>query len=284
MGPFISLVGMKMNHLIKIGEMAKLFGVNIRTLRYYDDIGILKAAYTDEKTGYRYYSIEQFEQLNVIRYFRAQGMSLESIREIMEHRDPQKIQNQLKKQYSLVQEQLRELQLREIRLKNRIQEIQGIMDPERLHRLQICELPERPAVAMNLRIRGDAELEMHLRSLEHKNDLAPSFFLGKVGLSMSLRDLQNWKLEHYQRLFCLIEPGETEKEPTFMLPAGLWAKWRFLGHHADSPSNYRHMLELLKKQGLIPVGDAAEFALMDAGLTDQEEEYTTEIQIPVAYL
>ena len=44
--------------------------------------------------------------------------------------------------------------------------------------------------------------------------------LGKAGLSMSLRDLKNWKLEHYQGLFCLIEPGETEKEPTCILPAG----------------------------------------------------------------
>ena len=264
--------------------MARLFGINIRTLRYYDDIGILKAAYTDEKTGYRYYSTQQFEQLNVIRYFRAQGISLESIGEIMEHRDPKKIQNQLKKQHSLVKEQIRELQLREIRLKNRIDQIERIMDPGCLHCLQICELPERPAASMNLRIRGGEELEMHLRSLEHKNALAPSFFLGKVGLSMALRDLQNWKVEHYQVLFCLIEPGETEKAPTYILPAGLWAKWRFLGHHTESPSNYRYMLELLKQKGLTPVGDAAEFTLLDGGLTNNPDEYTTEIQIPVAYL
>ena len=273
-----------MNHLIKIGEMARLFGLNIRTLRYYDEIGILKAAYTDEKTGYRYYSIEQFEQLNVIRYFRAQGMSLDTIGEIMEHRDPKKIQNQLKKQHSLVEQQIQELQLRKIRLQNRIDQIERMMDPERLHSLQICELPERPAASINMRLRGDTELEMHLRSLEHKNALAPSFFLGKVGLSMSLRDLQNWKLEHYQRLFCLIEPGETEKEPTYILPAGLWAKWRFRGHHVDAPATYRYILELLREKGLKPVGDAAEFALLDAGLTDNQEEYTTEIQIPVAYL
>ena len=273
-----------MSNFIKIGEMARLFGINIRTLRYYDDIGILKAAYTDEKTGYRYYSVEQFEQLNVIRYFRAQGMSLDAIRGILNHRNPMEIQNQLRKQHALVKEQIRELQLREIRLQNRIEQIQKIMEPERLHSLHICELPQRPAVSMDLRIRGDADLEIHLRSLEHKNALAPSFFLGKVGLSMSLQDLQNWKLEHYQRLFCLIEPGETEKEPTYILPAGLWAKWRFLGHHADSPSNYRYMLELLEKRGLTPVGDAAEFVLLDRGLTDNPEEYTTEIQIPVAYI
>lgn len=49
------------HHLFKIGEMARLFGLNVRTLQYYDDIDILKPAYTDERNGYCYYSIEQFE-------------------------------------------------------------------------------------------------------------------------------------------------------------------------------------------------------------------------------
>ena len=45
-----------MKHLFTIGEMSKLFGINIRTLRYYDSIGLLRTEYTDPDTGYRYYS------------------------------------------------------------------------------------------------------------------------------------------------------------------------------------------------------------------------------------
>lgn len=55
-----------MKHLFTIREMSKLFGINMRTLRYYDSIGILKPEYTDRQTGYRYYSAKQFEQLNNI--------------------------------------------------------------------------------------------------------------------------------------------------------------------------------------------------------------------------
>ena len=272
-----------MHRLIKIGEMARLFGVNIRTLRYYDEIGILKAAYTDEKTGYRYYSIEQFEQLNMIRYFRAQGTSLEAIQRVLVHREPRRIQKLLIEQRDLAEKQIRELEQRKLRLENRIQQIEKSMDPSKLHCFRLCQVEARPCVSMNLWLRGDANLEMHLRSLEHKNGLAPSYFLGKVGLSMSLENLKSWKLEHYQSIFCLVEPGETEEEPTEALPAGLWAKWRFLGRHADAPGHYRFMLEELKRRGLVPIGDAAEFALLDAGLTDNPQDYTTEIQIPVAY-
>lgn len=42
--------------MYKIGEFSKLVGIPIRTLRYYDDYGILKPSITDNFTGYRYYN------------------------------------------------------------------------------------------------------------------------------------------------------------------------------------------------------------------------------------
>ena len=45
-----------MRELFTIGEMAKLFQTNIRTLRYYDEIGLLKPEWRDDNSGYRYYS------------------------------------------------------------------------------------------------------------------------------------------------------------------------------------------------------------------------------------
>ena len=45
---------------IKTGDFANLCGTNKRTLIHYDEIGLFKPAYTDEK-GYRYYSENQFD-------------------------------------------------------------------------------------------------------------------------------------------------------------------------------------------------------------------------------
>ncbi|AIQ47318.1 hypothetical protein R70723_16535 [Paenibacillus sp. FSL R7-0273] len=59
-----------MNSMFLIGEMAKLFQIDIRTLRYYDEIGLFTPASVDVHTGYRYYSIEQFESLNTILYLK----------------------------------------------------------------------------------------------------------------------------------------------------------------------------------------------------------------------
>ncbi|MEH7531769.1 MerR family DNA-binding transcriptional regulator, partial [Priestia megaterium] len=47
--------------------MAKLRGVTTETLRHYDRIGLFKPFYVDENTGYRYYSIFQYEVLGTIK-------------------------------------------------------------------------------------------------------------------------------------------------------------------------------------------------------------------------
>lgn len=55
-----------MDNYFLISEFAKLRNININSLRYYEKLGILKPAYVDEKTGYRYYAAEQLPLLNNI--------------------------------------------------------------------------------------------------------------------------------------------------------------------------------------------------------------------------
>lgn len=66
-----------------IGETAKLTGVTIQTLRHYDKEGLLKPSYVHEETKYRYYSIDQFQQVDFIKKCKALGFSLEKIRAIL---------------------------------------------------------------------------------------------------------------------------------------------------------------------------------------------------------
>lgn len=270
-----------MRELFKIGEIAKLYGVNIQTLRYYDQIGLLKAAFTDPDSGYRFYSIEQFEQLNTIRYLRTQGMSLDDIRVALDHRNPAKIRNLFKQQERAVEQQIEELKNTQARLAERIQQITNFMDTSILNLLRFQELPPRPIVVLNQSICVGECLEIPLRSLEKRNGIAPSYFLGKVGLSMALEDLKAGCFDQYQNLFCLMEPGEANEARTGTLPGGRWALWRFRGSHDGASAQYAELLRQLRERSLIPAGDGAEFALLDYGLTENVEEYITELQIPV---
>ena len=42
--------------MLSIGEFSKICKVTVKTLRYYDRIGLLKPVHVDDMTGYRYYS------------------------------------------------------------------------------------------------------------------------------------------------------------------------------------------------------------------------------------
>lgn len=67
---------------MKVSEVAKLTGVTVRTLHYYDEIGLLKPS-TVTETGYRLYSHRDLEILQQILFFRELDFSLKDIREIM---------------------------------------------------------------------------------------------------------------------------------------------------------------------------------------------------------
>lgn len=68
---------------MKIGEFAKLSSATIRTLRYYDDLGLLKPDRIDEYTGYRIYSSKKLEQMREIQAMKEIGFTLLEIKSFL---------------------------------------------------------------------------------------------------------------------------------------------------------------------------------------------------------
>ena len=58
--------------------------VTVKTLRHYEQKGLLVPDEVDEWTGYRYYSITQMQRLNAIRGLQRQGFSLKEIKDLFE--------------------------------------------------------------------------------------------------------------------------------------------------------------------------------------------------------
>ena len=65
--------------MFKIGDFSRLTFVTVKTLRYYDEIGLLKPVKVDQFTGYRYYSAEQLPRLNYIIALKDLGLSLDEV-------------------------------------------------------------------------------------------------------------------------------------------------------------------------------------------------------------
>jgi DNA-binding transcriptional MerR regulator len=74
--------------VFKISEFSRLSQVSMKTLRYYDHIGLLKPAHTDPLNGYRYYTTEQLFRLNRILAFKDLGLTLEQILQALDEQIP----------------------------------------------------------------------------------------------------------------------------------------------------------------------------------------------------
>ena len=96
---------------MQIKEFADATGVSVRTLHYYDAIGLLKPAFVDGATGYRYYDESALLRMQEILFYRELGFPLKSIGEILSspHYDKTAALREQKKLLILKKERLERL-------------------------------------------------------------------------------------------------------------------------------------------------------------------------------
>lgn len=124
---------------LKIGEFSQLMQVTVKTLRHYEQIGILKPCEVDQWTGYRYYKLEQMQQLQSIRYLKDVGFSLDEIREMMENNSLVPGIEQLESKIHACEEELKILLARRERLHQMVDSQRKLNS---MDKISIQELPE----------------------------------------------------------------------------------------------------------------------------------------------
>jgi len=82
----------------RIGEFAELGGVSAKTLRFYDEIGLLHPASVDARTGYRLYVSQQLEELAAILALKDIGLPLAEVRHLIKHPESPATRHQTLKQ------------------------------------------------------------------------------------------------------------------------------------------------------------------------------------------
>ena len=105
-----------------IKEFAEMTGVSVRTLHYYDEIGLLTPAFVDRDTGYRFYDENSLQRIQEILFYRELDFSLKSIGEILS--SPNYDKNMA------LQEQKHLLILKKERIERLISAIDGAMKGE----------------------------------------------------------------------------------------------------------------------------------------------------------
>jgi DNA-binding transcriptional MerR regulator len=116
--------------LLKIGDFARIAGTNLRTLRYYEELGLLRPA-SRSAGGFRYYRQTDVNRLNMIRDLQELGLHLDRIRELMSTRDAneprevmlRRVRDALGEQDRLLQERMRTLEEQRGRLATALKKI-----------------------------------------------------------------------------------------------------------------------------------------------------------------
>lgn len=142
-----------------IGEFSQFCQVTIKTLRYYDKMGLLVPNEVDEWSRYRYYDVSQMQQLNAILRLKDWGFTLDEIGNLLDEGTHKPSLAQIEAKQQMMKEQIETLNKKLAalqRMGDSIRQVDGMKG------ITIQELP--PIIVASYR-----------RVLKHREDLTPIF-------------------------------------------------------------------------------------------------------------
>jgi DNA-binding transcriptional MerR regulator len=111
--------------MFKIGVFSRISQVPVATLRFYDEVGLLKPMRLDSFTGYRYYAADQLARLNRILALKDLGFSLEQIAHLLDEDLPTaQLRGMLRLKRMELQQRLQDEQARLARVEARLRQIE----------------------------------------------------------------------------------------------------------------------------------------------------------------
>lgn len=238
---------------LRIGEIAQLNDISIQTLRYYDAIDLLKPAYIDPQTNYRYYTIEQSATLDMIQFLKGLDFSLEEIHDVLKRNTSI---SSLKQAIKAKEEHLL-CQHRQII--NQIQSIHSFMETTTLysqnmakHWMEIISFHKRYIytypISQNIYDMTSDEYEYALRDFKHHLNHASAF--SRVGSIMSQHNFTHHNYDSKELFVFVDNPTHANK----VLPQGDYAVY-FCQSFEEETRALHQFRKLIDEQNLKINGD-----------------------------
>lgn len=267
--------------MFKIGEFSKLSQVTVKTLRYYDNIGLLKPAKVDRFTSYRYYSASQLPRLNRILALKGLGLSLDQIALLLEEDlSPDQIRGILRLKQVEIQEELEEEQARLARVERRLR----LIEREEAMPAQEVALKKMPAQSVasvrdNVPIQGIGQLfgEVFGHLGQHK--------VSPAGPPIGVYYDEEFHEEETDVEIAVPVAGsvpESDRVKERQLPAvEEMACLVHQGGYETIGGTYGQLMKWIEANGYRLAGPTREVYLQGPESGDDTSTYVTEIQIPV---
>ncbi|WP_024613136.1 MerR family transcriptional regulator [Clostridium sp. Ade.TY] len=272
----------KRENYLTISEFGKLCGVERKTLIFYDKEGVFSPIYRDEK-GYRYYSIKQYDTLNIILDLRNVGVSLSFIKKYLNNRSPKQCISLLEEENINIKKQIKRLNYISKVIEKKIEITrEGIKEIEN-NDVYIEEVDDEYLAYKELNEAFDEKNsnKIFLDFINYclENDINYGYSIGAI---INIENIKNEKFSSLNKLFVRVSEKKAKSLEDYILKSkGIYASINHKGNYKDTYKSYNILLKYLNKNGYEILGDSYEYGLLDYLSSKDEDGYLTRISIKV---
>ena len=262
-----------------IGELSKIFNISTDTLRHYDKIDLIKPEY-DENNDYRYYSIRDFFRLSRILFFKNLDISLSEIKKYMGNKNTNNLLCLLKKKEEEIDIKINKLVNLKKNILTKLELLENIEGD--LNQIIIKKIPQRIGAFIDVNnVESDYEIKQTFKRNEKYLKISSWLTEGQIYTSLSKENMDKGILNKF-RYFIEIVPIDSElyKQLT-VFPEHEYVCMAFLGPYRDMGNHYQLLIRWIEENGYQIAGDSIEKNIVDYDFSDSENEYISEIQIPI---
>ncbi|WP_088187136.1 MerR family transcriptional regulator [Desulfosporosinus sp. FKA] len=265
-----------------IGQFSKIGKVSTKTLRYYDDIDLLKPIHVDSENQYRYYSDEQVLIILLISELKEYGLKLEEIKVVLDRQNAALLKEFLMNKIAEIDNEMqRNLKLRNL-IQSKIIKIESggnLMETQDLK----VELKERETLTVASR-RATTSMEnisnvigKVFEDIYHMN-LQPSGPVMTVYYDKEF-DVENADIEICIPIIKKVSTEKSDNLKEFM--GGLTACTTFIGPYSKLGAAYAKVMKWIEENDYKNAGAPYDIYLNGPRTVNNPDQFITEVCFPV---
>lgn len=271
--------------LLSIGEFSKICEVSTKTLRYYDEIGLIHPDEINPENGYRYYSIKQLQTMLLINRLKSYHFSLDEIKVYLESEKDQaeeKLCSALHRKRLEIQKKLSEFEYTLEQINYDILQLNKnipIMSYLNKIEIQLVETQSMNILYMRQLLSSDDYALGYGKYFSRLYETTATNNLTLVGSPLTIYHSEEYHPAGNDTEFAL--PIQESVKGTRYLPGGLCARSVHKGNYAGLTSVYAKLREWIENEGYELVQSPYEIYLTDPNQASGPEELVTEVYFPI---
>lgn len=271
--------------MLSIGEFSKICEVSTKTLRYYEEIGLIHPDEINPDNGYRYYSIKQLEKMLFINRLKSYYFSLEEIKAILEMEKDQseeKLHTALNRKRREINEKLNAFEYTLKQMSTDILNLEkGIPIMSYLNRIDVQLVETKPMNILFMRqmMSSDDYASGYGAYFSRLYEKIASDKLTLLGTPMTIYHSPEYNPAGNDTEFAI--PIEETIKGTRALSEGLCARSVMQGSYSELTSVFVKLREWVEKEGYEMVNSPYEIYITDPDQANMDTDMITEVYFPV---